>query len=96
VELAWAVVVRVSVAVTGEELVTVTDEGESAQEIPGPPPGPATAQERLTVPVNPERGAIVSVAVPDCPGAGILMVVGFADTLKSVTVTVVVAEADAV
>jgi len=90
--LYWTVVVTVSVAVTGEELVTVTDEGETVQEIPGA----FTPQDRLTVPVNPERGAIVSVAVPDCPGAGMLIVVGFADTLKSVTVTVVVAEVDAV
>ena len=49
VALYWGVVVTVSVAVTGEELVTLTDEGETAQEIPGP----LIPQDKLTVPVNP-------------------------------------------
>src|SRR5208337_1876679 len=45
--LAWAVVVTVIVAVTEEELLTLTEVGEIEQEIPGP----LALQDRFTVPV---------------------------------------------
>src|SRR5208337_3688616 len=79
--LAWAVVVIVSVVVAAEDPVTLT--GVDVQDIPGP--GPEKLQPTVTVPVNPYRGVMVIVAVPDCPGAGMLMLVGFAATPKSVT-----------
>jgi hypothetical protein len=47
--LAWAVVVTVTVAVIGEELLMLTEVGEIEQEIPGP----LAPQDRFTVPVNP-------------------------------------------
>jgi hypothetical protein len=47
----------------------------------------AAEQPKLTTPLNPPRGATLMVEVADCPG--------LADTLKSVTVTVTGADADA-
>jgi hypothetical protein len=82
----------VSVAVTDEEPVTLIEEGESAQDNPGAAPG--KTQDRFTVPVNPYRGASVSVDVPDCPGAEMLMAEEFPDKLKSVTVIVPGAEVE--
>jgi hypothetical protein len=52
-------------------------------------------QLRLTVPVNPYSGARSSAEVPDCPGVEMLMVEGFADRPKSVTLTVVAVEVEA-
>jgi len=90
VALAWAVVVMVSVVVTGEDPVTLT--GVSVQDIPGPAPG--KLHPMATVPMNPFRGVTVIVEVADCPGAEMLIVVGFADTLKSVTLIVAGAEVE--
>ena len=45
-------------------------------------------QPSVTVPVNPFRGVTVIVEVPDCPGAEMLIRVGFAEMPKSVTVIV--------
>jgi hypothetical protein len=77
-------VVTVSVAVTGEVPVTLKFWGEAEQEIPQFEE--EVEQVRFIGPVNPYRGVMVIVAVPDCPGAEMLIVVGFADTLKSVIV----------
>ena len=82
------VVVIVTTLVTAEEPAMLTDEGENVQSIPRTP----VQQDRLMVPVNPFRGVRVMVEVPDCPGAGMVMLVGFADILKSVTLIVVGAE----
>jgi len=72
-------------AVAGEEPVKVTDEGETVQVAPV---GQAPERIRLTVPLNPYKGLIVSVEFPDCPGAGMMTVAGFAEMLKSRTLTV--------
>jgi hypothetical protein len=79
-------VVTVSVVVTAEVPVTLTDGEENVQVAPA---GQPLVTLRFTVPVNPYRGVMVIAEVPDCPGAEMLTVVGFADTLKSVTVIVV-------
>ena len=72
-------VVIVSVAVADDELVRVTEDGENehAMLVPGVP------QLRATVPVKPATEPIVTKDVPDCPGAAIVMVLGFGETLKS-------------
>jgi hypothetical protein len=72
-------------AVTGEDPVTVTEGGEIVQVAPV---GQAVAILKFTVPVNPFTGVTVSVKFPDCPAAGMVMLVGFADTVKSVTLIV--------
>jgi hypothetical protein len=67
-------VLTVRVAVAPEDAVTFNEEGEIAQvtdEFVVP-------QHRFTVPVNPFNDASVIVEVADCPGAGVVMVVGFA------------------
>jgi hypothetical protein len=85
VALLPAEVAMVNMAVTAAEPVRLSDGGETVQD----PPGIAvTPQDRFMAPVNPPRGVMVIVEVPDCPGAEMLMVVGFAETLKSATVTV--------
>jgi hypothetical protein len=83
--LTFAVVAIENVAGAGEEPVRVTDEGETVQVVPL---GQILATIRLTVPAKPSRGLRVSVEFPVCPAAGMVMVVGFADILKSVTFTV--------
>jgi hypothetical protein len=82
----------VSVLVTAEVLLTVTDGDESVQVAPV---GQTPATLRLTVPVNPYCGATLIVEVPVCPGAEMVTGEGFADTLKSVTLTVVAADVEA-
>jgi hypothetical protein len=52
------------------------------------------SHDRLIIPVKPPRGVRVSVEVPDCPGAEMLIVDGAADKLKSVTLTVTTAEVE--
>jgi len=79
--LTWAVVLTVRVAVTGEGPVTVGDDGEIAQV----KLGSEGVQLRATVPLNPAKGVKVIVEVPDCPGAGMLMLDGLGEMLKSVT-----------
>jgi len=78
-------------AVTAAEPVKLSEVGERVQD----PPGMAvTTQDTFRVPVNPPRGARVIVEVPDCPGVEMLMVVGFAETLKSATDTVEAGEVE--
>jgi hypothetical protein len=84
------VLLTVSVAVAGEAAVTFTEEGESVQA----KLACVVEQLRVTVPVNPAKEAVLIVEVPDCPGAEMLMVLGFADTLKSVTAIVATAEVE--
>ncbi len=55
------------------------------------PPDGETEEVRLTVPVKPFTGANVIVDVTVVPLV-LLIVVGFADTVKSLIVTVTVAE----
>lgn len=83
--LTFAVVAIENMAVTGEDPVTVTEGGEIVQVAPV---GQAVAILKFTVPVNPFTGVTVSVKFPDCPAAGMVMLVGFADTVKSVTLIV--------
>jgi hypothetical protein len=87
VELPLPAVLTVSVVVTAEEPITLTDAGETEQVSAG-----HTAQEKFTVPAYPPRGVSVIVVVPDCPGAEILIVDGFADKLKLVMLIVVAVE----
>ena len=87
-------VVMVIVAVTGEVPVRLSEGGDDVQEMPGAATG--ELQFRFSSPVNPFRGVIVSVAVPDCPGVEMFTLVGLTDTLKSVTLTVTGAEVDPV
>jgi hypothetical protein len=74
-ELTGPCVVTVSVAVTAEELAMLTDDGEMVQFTPTNP----VKQDRAIVPLKPFRGVRVTVDVPDCPGAEMVKVVGFAD-----------------
>ena len=83
--LVGAVVVMVSVLVTAEALLTVTDAGEIVQVAPVGQPLPML---RLTVPVKPATGVTVSVDVPDCPGAEMVTGEGFADRVKPETLMV--------
>lgn len=54
-----------------------------------------TMQLRAIVPVNPPLGLSVIDEVPDCPGAEMLMLVGFADKLKpGMTVTLIGVEVE--
>ena len=55
------------------------------------PPGGETDEVRLTVPVKPFTGATVIVEVTVVP-AVVLIAVGFAEIVKSLMVTVTVAE----
>ncbi len=55
------------------------------------PPGGETDDDRLAVPVKPFTGATVIVELTVAP-ALILIVVGFAEIVKSLIVTVTVAE----
>jgi hypothetical protein len=91
--LAEAVVVMVSVSVTAEVPLTVT-EGDASVQVA--PVGQPLATLRLTVPVNPNCGATLIVALPPCPGAEMLMGEGFADRLKSATATDVAPEVEPV
>ena len=84
-------VVTVNVVVTAEAPSTFTDVEEKLHVAPGGQSGPTP---RYTVPVNPFRGVIVIVEVPDCPGDEILSEVGFTARLKSVTVIVSGGEID--
>jgi len=81
VALGAAAVVTVSVAVAPEEAVRFTDDGENAQLMLVS----ETPQLRVTVPAKPATGVKVTVEVPDWPGAGIVMLVGLDETLKSET-----------
>ena len=89
--LEGAVVVMVSVSVTAEAPLTVT-EGDARVQVA--PVGQPLATLRLTVPVNPNCGVILIVEVPPWPGAEMLMGEGFADTLKSVTAIGVAADVE--
>jgi hypothetical protein len=82
--LAAAVVVTVSVSVTGEALVTLTD-GEVSLQVA--PVGQPLATLRLTVPVNPLAGVTLIAVVPVWPAAGMLRGEGVAERLKSETAT---------
>jgi hypothetical protein len=64
--------------------VTVTVGGETAQLSPR---FSAAPQSKSIGPVSPPPAVIVSVELADWPGAAILRVVGFAERVKSVTVT---------
>jgi len=55
------------------------------------PPSGETDNVRLTVPVKPFAGATVIVGVTVVPAA-LLIVVGFAEIVKSLIVTITVAE----
>jgi hypothetical protein len=90
--LTWAVVLTVTVAVAPEVPATFNDAGEIVQLMLVY----KLTQLRFTVPVNPFNGATVIVEVPDCPGAGMVMLAGFADILKSVTLTVAALEVEPV
>jgi len=68
----------------------VESRGEIAQLTPTYP----VAHDRATVPVNPPPGVMVTVDVPDFPGAGMIIVVGFADMLKSELLTTAAAEVE--
>ena len=81
VALGAAAVVTVSVAVAPEGPVTVTDDGENVQPILMS----EAPQLKAIDPVKPATGVKVTVEVPDCPGAGIVMLLGLAETLKSET-----------
>jgi hypothetical protein len=89
--LTWAVLLTVSVAVAGEELVTFNEDGEIVQLklVCG------VTQFRLTAPANPSSGPTLIVEVADCPGAEIFILNGFADREKSETFRVVATEAEA-
>lgn len=76
-------VVTVSVEVAVDGLVTVT--GEETVHVA--PAGQPLATLRLTNPTNPFTGVTVIVVVPACPGAGMLILEGFAAKLKSVRPT---------
>jgi hypothetical protein len=68
--------VTVTVAVKAEVPVMLTDEGETVQDMLRY----GFEQDRLTVPVKPASGVMVSVEVPDCP-AERFMLDGFSDAL---------------
>jgi len=74
----------VRVPVTAEVPLTVTVNGETVQLAPG---GQVPPMLRATGPVNPYRGVMVIVDVPDCPGERVIDG-GFADIVKSVTSSV--------
>jgi hypothetical protein len=80
------------VVVTAEVPVRFTHEGENVHVAPA---GHPVFASRPTVPANPYRGVTVNVAVPDCPGAEMLMVEVSVEKLKSVTLTVRGAELEA-
>lgn len=82
VALTWAELSTVSVTVAGEAPATLIIEGENPQDNPE---DKGALQDMLTVPPNPYRGVMVSVAVADCPGAEMLNVVGFVNKPKSPT-----------
>ncbi len=86
-----AAVVIVSEAIAEEEPFGVTEEGEIAHDTVEF----EVEQRRLTVPLNPPTGATLMVVVADCPAEGIVMLLGFADTLKSERVTVTGVDAEA-
>ena len=73
-ELAGPIVVKVTVAVTDEELLMVTSVGETLQLISSV----SVKQVTAIVPMNPFTGARVTVELPDWPAAGIVIVDGFA------------------
>jgi len=58
-------------------------------------PAGETVKERLTVPVNPFKGAMVTVEVPVTP-AFTLRLVGLADIVKSLNLKMTVAEWESV
>jgi hypothetical protein len=60
------------------------------------PVGQPLATLKLTVPLNPFCGVTLRVELPVCPGAEMVTWDGFADTLKSVTVSVTCAEVEPV
>jgi hypothetical protein len=70
----------VSVLVTAETLLTLTDGDENVQVAPVGQPLPTL---RVTGPVNPPSGATLTVEFPACPGAEMVTRRGFADKLKS-------------
>jgi hypothetical protein len=76
-ELAGPVVVKVTVAVTDEELVMLTGVGETLQPTSIVP----VQQVRSIVPWNPLNGARVIVELPDWPAAGMVIVDGLAEML---------------
>jgi hypothetical protein len=75
------VTVNVEVAVAG----LVRETGEETEHVA--PVGHPLATLRLTNPTNPFTGVRVSVVVPVCPGAGIVMLAGVAAILKSLRPT---------
>lgn len=91
---AWgAVVVIVTIAVTGFELViSATTAGQVDSVIDA-----GRVQAMFTCPVKPPVGVTVTLVVPDCPGAEIVTVVGLTESVKlpvgdvTVRATVVVA-----
>ena len=58
------------------------------------PVGQPLAMLKLTVPVNPYCGVTLIVELPVCPGAEIVTGDGFADRLKSITVSITWAEVE--
>jgi hypothetical protein len=81
----------VSVSATAKALLRLTD-GDVNLHVA--PVGQPLTTLRLTVPVNPYSGATLMVEFPVCPGAEMVIGEGFADTAKSVTLTVVPAEVE--
>jgi hypothetical protein len=85
IRLILAVVTKENIAVAGADPASVTWEGETVQV--------KQLVVKFTVPVNPATGVIVMVVVAVWP-AEIVIVDGFADRLKSVTVTLDASEVD--
>ena len=89
VEFTW------TCAITGVVSFNVTDDGTvHVGRLCGLESDVVTEQVRFTCPVNAPSGVMVIVDVPDCPGAGMIIVVGFADKVKSELVTATAAEVE--
>jgi hypothetical protein len=84
-------VVIVNIEVTADALVGLTEAGAMVQVAPA---GQPLVTLRVTVPVNPNCGVTLMVEFPPCPGAEILRGEGFAERLKSATLTAVAVEVD--
>jgi hypothetical protein len=81
----------VSVDCPAEVPVTTTDEGDRVHVAPTKQ---AAVVYRLTVPENPLTDASVIVAVAVCPAAGMLIVAGVDDRVKSGAVTITGADSE--
>jgi hypothetical protein len=86
-----APVVMVRVLVAAATPLGATEVGENVQVAPV---GQPLETDKVTVPVKSEIGVTETVDVPLAPGAEILMGEGFAETLKSATVTAITGAVD--